>query len=327
MIKPLPLKSGKTWPWNRITETLRPATWGLGMTVCIAAHAYVDDCIVCASDMMITTTDMSSDFASVKSRSVGQSWLALFAGSDISAVDPIINEVRDVFADPAYPDTVSNVRDAFVGAFRNQLKLKTENEILQPLGYSLGEFKESGLEQLGGENFSRLLYKIQDQSIDVEFLVAGFDQNGAHIFTVTSPGKVSDYTPVGLWAIGTGQTNALGSLFNCKNSMFAPDIHTTMYRVCEAKFNAETAAGVGKKTVLSILRNDGERVTMSPQVEAFRSIWEKTRVLTIPEEAHKESEKIWSMVCAEFDKRKAASNAAALAQLPAAVSTDPKHEE
>jgi prophage maintenance system killer protein len=39
MISPFPRKSGKPWPWNTLPER-RPADWGIGMTVCIAAHNY-----------------------------------------------------------------------------------------------------------------------------------------------------------------------------------------------------------------------------------------------------------------------------------------------
>jgi hypothetical protein len=41
----LPPKSRKPWPWNTLPEP-HPADWGIGMTVCIAAHCFRggDDC-------------------------------------------------------------------------------------------------------------------------------------------------------------------------------------------------------------------------------------------------------------------------------------------
>jgi hypothetical protein len=277
---------------------------GKSMTVCIAAQCFPQKCLVLASDMMVTTVDMSSDAASVKSRGIGKKWMVLFAGNDISSVDPIVTEVREQCRLSTYKDTIPEVRDAFIKAFQTQLRLKSENEVLKPIGYSLEEFKKSGLSQLGPENFSRFLYQMQQQSIDVEFLVAGFDKD-AHIFTVTSPGKVSDFSPVGFWAIGSGQTNALGSFFNCQGALFASDISTIIYRVCEAKFNAEGATGVGKKTIMTILRDDGERHSILKEVDSMRPLWEKTRVITIASEAKSKAEELWNIARGEFDKKKA----------------------
>lgn len=238
-------------------------------------------------------------------------WMAMFAGNDISCVDPIVNDVKNQFKSKTHPESLPNVRDAFINAFQTQLRMKSENEVLKPIGYSLEEFKQLGLSQLGPENFSRFLYQMQQQSIDVEFLVAGFD-NGAHIFTVTSPGKISDFSPVGFWAIGSGQTNALGSLFNCQGTLFAADISTIIYRVLEAKFNAEGAAGVGKKTILTILRDDSERYSLYAGVDSMRPFWEKTRVLKVPGEAKAKADEFWNIAQAEFNKAKAAAAAAPL---------------
>ena len=281
---------------------------GRVMTVCIAANCYPEKCMVLAADTMVTTMDMSSDFVSVKSRGIGEKWMALFAGNDISCVDPIITEVREQCALTGCRDTLPEVRDAFIRAFQRQLRLKSENEVLKPIGYSLNEFKKLGLSQLGPENFSRFLYQMEQKSIDVEFLVAGFDKN-AHIFTVTSPGKISDFSPVGFWAIGSGQTNALGSLFNCQGALFASDISTTIYRVCEAKFSAEGATGVGKTTILTILRNDGERWNTFKEIDSIRPIWEKTRVIKVPGDAKSKAEELWKTAQAEFDKKKAGAAA------------------
>jgi hypothetical protein len=325
-MRPLPRRSGKPWPWNAIRGSC-PADWGIGMTVCIAAHCFTENCIALTSDTMITTRDTSSDFTSVKTEPVGRTWIAMFAGNDITSVGLIFAEVHRLLHEANDDDTAANVRTAFTIAFQTELRKKSENEILQPLGYSLKEFKEVGLVQLGPEHFSRLVYQIQEQSLDLEFLVAGFDGGNAHIFTVTSPGTIADYTAVGFWAIGVGQTNALGSLFNSQ-SMFVADMETTIYRLCEAKFNGENAAGVGKKTVLTILASDGNRRSLLREVDDLRAPWEATRALKVPEDGWTKASEIWAKVKKEFEEKRKARQSAALNSLAERVlsSADPKEK-
>jgi 20S proteasome alpha/beta subunit len=270
------------------------------MTIGIAAYSAPDNLIVVASDMMISTGNMSADVTGIKSRAIARHWLALFAGNDISCVVPILKEVNEILR--PIPDTLENVGKAFVDALQTQLRLKNENEILRPLGYTLERFQEVGLHQLGSEQFSRLLFRIESQTLDVEFLVAGFDADVAQIFTVRPPGTISNYTPLGFWAIGSGQTNALGSLFNSGAVVFA-DTASTMYRVCEAKFNSESAIGIGKKTVLTLLRKDMSRWSAPFMfIDALRPLWEKTRVLTVPAEAHAKTEELWATAKKQWEQ-------------------------
>jgi ATP-dependent protease HslVU (ClpYQ) peptidase subunit len=309
----IPPRKGKPWPWNTIREP-RPADWGFGMTVCIAAHCFREQCFVMMTDMMITTADMSSDMATMKNRAVGDSWLAMFAGSDISLVDPILDRVNELVQSEQKPESAVSVRNAFTKAYQEQITTQAENEILKPIGYTFEEFKKDGLIQLGSEHFSRLLYQIQELTVDVEFLVAGFDSTH-HLFIVSAPGKIADYSPLGFWAIGSGQTNALGSLFNCQG-LFAADMATVMYRVCEAKFNSENAAGVGKKSIMTVLRMNGVRHNILAQVNDFRPIWEKTRVLQIPADARIKADELWNEM-----KASDALAAAVISQVPPALTS------
>lgn len=283
--------TSKPWPFNKLREPT-PADWGVGMTIGIAAYCVRQKAFILASDMMISTGDMSADFVGIKSRGIGQHWITLFAGNDISCVTPMLKHISAFLQ--GIPDTLENVTKAFTNSFHAQLKLKNENEILRPLGYTLGRFQKVGLQQLGSDTFSRLLYSIERQTLDVEFLVAGFEKDDAHLFTVKSPGTISNYTPLGFWAIGSGQTNALGSMFNAGNLVFS-DIASTIYRVCEAKFNSESAIGIGKKTVLSILNQDATRwISPLDLTESVRPFWEKTRVLKVPTNAHVKTQEMWT---------------------------------
>lgn len=281
----------KPWSCPKSLSEPTPADWGIGMTVCIASYNFGANCMFFASDTMISTGEMSADLAAFKFRSIARNWMALYAGNDISLVTPIIRQVQDRLR--LLPDTLENVQSAFIEAFHYQLEKKAENEVLRPLGFNLTEFKQEGLLRLGGDNFSRLLIEIQQQNVDVQFLIGGFDNREPFIFTVSSPGKISDYTEIGLWAIGSGQTNALGSIFNATQQMRYLPMNHHLYRILEAKFNAETAVGVGKHTSVSVLFSDTSRYTIFvKQDNELRKIWEKTRVTVVPPEANGVAEKL-----------------------------------
>lgn len=258
----------------------RPADWGIGMTVCIAAHCSTERCIVLASDMMISTVDMSADLAAMKMYPIGKHWVAQFAGDDISQVTAMLKNIHD---DLGGRETLAFTSNLFTAAYAARLQRKVETEILGPIGYTFAEFKEKGLAQLGQEAFSRILYDIQQQRLELEILVSGFDGNDPHIFAIRSPGKITYYSQLGFWAIGSGETHALGSFFNARNPLSALDRASTLYRVCEAKFNAENAVGVGPTTSVMIVYPDGSRLHPTiDEIEGLKREWERTRVMAVP---------------------------------------------
>lgn len=320
MISPLLRKSGKPWPWNTLIEP-RPANWGIGMTVCIAAHNFLSKSVICATDSMISIGDMSADASARKWFAFGNHWVAMYAGNDISCATPIRGRIRKRIED-RNKESMDDVVEAFVLAYQEELKVKTENEILGPIGYTLQGFKSNGLKQLGAEAFSRIFYEVQQQAIDVTFLITGFDESTSdpYIFTVSSPGKVEHYEEVGFWAIGAGNTHALGSMFNAQRHIRLLDFSDALYRVCEAKFNAENAIGVGRITNIAILYEDGRRELLgNDDCNSLRPFWEATRVINVPADARKRAAEL----LAEAATRRIALNSAEPSQPSSSQSLTP----
>src|SRR5260370_3311564 len=201
----------KPWPYNRIREP-RPADWGLGMTICVAASV-LDEGIICASDTMLSTDDMQADLRTMKFRSVGSSWMVMFAGNDISPIMPILELVDEQIRTDT-EQKASGVAGYFASAYKTELNKKAENEVLGPLGLSLEEFRTRGLKQLGPAVFNRLLYDIQNIHFSLDFMICGYDSEGPPILTVTNPGTINYYDLASFWAMGIGQTIALGHLLN-----------------------------------------------------------------------------------------------------------------
>lgn len=282
MIRPFP----KPWPFNSIPEPT-PADWGVGVTVCVASFAK-DEAIVGITDSMLSTVDMSSDNVAIKFFAIGEKWCAMYAGNDISPVPPIKRFVRSKLSPADAPETLPDVVCAFQDAFRQQLKERAESQVLGSFGLTVSELLSRGLNQFGPEIFSRLVYEIENVKLDLSFLVCGFDDCGPHMFVIQGKGEVSYYDIPGFWAVGSGQTSALGTLFsrNASASMIFMGVPYILYTLCKAKFNAETALGVGKEATAFVLASDGSRYLIhSEAIERIKRIWEKVRPPEIPNEA------------------------------------------
>jgi ATP-dependent protease HslVU (ClpYQ) peptidase subunit len=286
MITPL----SQPWPWSSNPEP-SPADWGIGMTVCIAVYSRPLDAFVCATDSMISTGDMSADGMAMKFAAIWGKFIAMFSGNDITSISPIINEVRAAMPSVASAETAQALAEAFKIAFMNQRKKRAEAMLIPP-GMTLTEFYENGLVRLGPEIFSRIFNEIERLKLDVQFLVCGFEGAEPMIFTISDPGVETHYDLLGFWAIGSGNNNALGSLFNLHGTAIryhSPE--TALYRTLEAKFFAESASGVGKETTCFQLKSNGRRGFIKNIVE-LRNIWEASNSRPIPEGAAEVGSKI-----------------------------------
>jgi len=173
----------------------------------------------------------------------------MFAGDDVSLVEPIIARMKKKLLET--PNEVSAVTKAVTEAYQEQLREEATGTVLARYGWTLESFLQNGYGALGPESFADIRKQYESVKLDCEFMVCGFDSgHEAHIFTVSDPGTSKDRSTIGYWAIGSGEYMALASLMAREQHIPTRSIEKTAYYVCEAKFMAELAGGVGKTTVL-----------------------------------------------------------------------------
>lgn len=268
---PMNRPSSQPWPWNKIRPP-RPADWGVSMTVCIASRT-AEDSYVLVSDMMLSIDYASGDWMGTKQRGIGKRWRAMMAGNDVSQATPILDSVAErVYGSDG---SLREVAKVFEDEFSAQRRSVAEAKILSPYGLTIAELLKSR-ESLGDTLFNQLSYQVSAERLDVEFLVAGFDEDGAfHLFGVSDPGVISYWDLPGFWAIGSGATAALGSLFNSGHTRYK-NTHSALYNLCSAKFAAESATGVGKGTAVGVFYQDRRfAVMMGSELDPIRKLWEK----------------------------------------------------
>lgn len=251
------------------------------MTVCIAGISQ-GEALIALSDMMVSTDYFSADNMALKFRDLHSDWKVMFAGNDLTRVEPVLRRAKSKFRGSSQR-SLTEVEDAMRDSFQEELVRKQTDLVLARYGLTMQAFLDTGLTRFGEAAFTTLKYQLDQEVLGCEFLVYGFDEKTRpHIFTVEDPGAVCNHDLYGFWAIGSGGNRALSSLFFQQYRQSLPE-WKALYYIAEAKFMAEGGA-VGEETLVMIKRKDGSGVgSLSP--ELLKKLWEKKGRPKIPNNA------------------------------------------
>ena len=231
----------------------------------------------------------ATDEAALKALDISSRWVMLYAG-DPNYVYSILDRSRMLRdrAPEANRDLLSEMERVVKTAYQDELRKQINDRFLSRYGIDMDEFRRKGRGQLG-DLFGKLNDQILPFSLKTSLLVCGVEPNGSpHLFSVNNPGgPVVLHDPLGHWAIGTGATMALASLAG--RSLHMTSLPDLIYRLCEAKFAAETARGVGASTLITIIRQQAKECRLAyigwPYTNKLKEIWKIERKKPAPPEA------------------------------------------
>lgn len=151
----------------------------------------------------------------------------------------------------------------------------------------------AGKHGLSVEIAKELMEKISSIQLQCQFLVCGFDSDRkGHIFSVTDPGVARFEDIPGFSAIGSGLYRAMSSLFYYPYSTYSSEA-IAFYHVCEAKFMAESAMGVGSETlVFRFIGNNSYKPLFDASMESIKQMWRKEGSPRLPSKAEEKMEEI-----------------------------------
>jgi len=112
----------------------------------------------------------------------------------------------------------------------------------------------------------QVLGMIMQHNLGLDLLVAGMDDSGSHLFTVTHPGVLLPVETTGYGAVGSGAVHAAVRLALGQHNKVA-SLVDTVYNVYESKKAAEVAPGVGNATDMAIIK-DGKVSFVKPEMFA-----------------------------------------------------------
>ena len=141
-----------------------------------------------------------------------------------------------------------------MSAYQEERQQQIEDSILSRYSLEMASFHTTG-QQVLGKSHEAVVAKMRNFDLKCELLIAGLEEdkeNEAHVFTVSNPGVCNYYDKVAFWAIGSGEHSALSQLFAFPYSRWNPPALCVMH-VLAAKYVAESAYGVGRKTFLLIM--------------------------------------------------------------------------
>lgn len=169
-------------------------------------------------------------------------------------------------------NTRENVERAVVSAYQDVQYKLSEDLVLKPMGFGW-EYMQRGDAVIVG----RLMDKLEQVSLGCELLIAGFDWNGdGCIFSVVTPGTAKDHNMCGYEAIGTGAYSAQATLMHHSINQ-EMKLASVLYHVCESKFMAESAEGVGRQTHVKVAFGDAamDSYELSGEsIDGIRRAWE-----------------------------------------------------
>jgi len=254
----------------------KPSDWGCNMTIGIVGICDYWQSLIFASDQMISAQDFSGDSIAIKIGSIHPHWGMLYSADDIGCISDIYSDVRSNL-DRGTVQTLQQVMQTVIGEYRRELTAK-KNAFLSRFDLDLASFKREGRSIFGDAIFSDYCGQLERMSLGCDFLVGGFDdQKLPHVFVVGNPGEKNSYDSIGFWAIGTGANSALSNLFfhSFRVSLTLP---RAVYHICESKFMAESAMGVGKATSVVVLTKVEGRIATADLSDDFikeiRNWWE-----------------------------------------------------
>jgi hypothetical protein len=212
----------------------------------------------------------------------------LFAGDDISPIFDIIDYAkREIQArkkkanlDPESPLSLQDAMDVIRESYEKKRMEQAESLFLRPIGWDITTFNESAGNSVCLPDFGEIKAKIAEYILDIELLVAGFDEGTAYVFSLIGRGGaiVNRHDIPGFYSIGSGSTGAIYMMYY-RDMSYKKSAREAVYYAMEAKLFGEQASGVGEDTDLYLAKVDGGFITLGEDTieESLVRVWNKLR--------------------------------------------------
>jgi hypothetical protein len=237
------------------------------MTTCVAAICGGGKAIILVADKMLGFGHVEAAIGD-KILPLHTNWHVLYAGNDISPTFPIVDRASAILQANQKP-TLLEVASTLTAAWKAERDSRTEAKVFAGrVGWTLERFFNEGKDHFSSSEVMRLTGDIETEELDVELIIAGFDErNRPFILSMDSLGHSIPQHRPGCWTIGSGSSNALTFLGwrEVKPSM---PIRGALAYAVEAKYYGELASGVSAETDVIIMQpNEPDIVLKDVDVE------------------------------------------------------------
>jgi len=229
----------------------------MGMTICIGAICDVKNRskenpgpkIILVSDRMISAEDLSIEYE----HNLPKIERLLDTCAIASSGDALAHTefMRDLRKNISHLGPVPRISDIVASMEKQYFDLRNkafEKEFLWKLGIpSLKEFY--GIQNnLAPDIRMGIVAELGKFDYELEILVGGIDDEGAHLYVIEDPGRALVFDDLGCVAIGSGEQHAETSLIS-SHYLQTIGYQEALYLVYRAKRISEKAPGVGKENI------------------------------------------------------------------------------
>jgi hypothetical protein len=259
------------------------------MTVCIAAICDNGQRIVVAADRMLTfmsPLNLEFETEEKKIEQLANGCVALASGNTAYATE-ILQAVKQKIGGNATPEFQA-VAEAMKGDYAaTKMRKAYETIILHHLGLDFDSFQKKGgtlpaYLKPQAQTFQQMIALSGQFNLQVDILLAGIDDVGAHLCLVTHPGTLLSLERQSYSAIGSGGIHATIYL-----SLSAHTSHKglleTVWNVFAAKKAAEVAPGVGRGTDLVVVEKTSVKYCAAPTMSILESTFEGSNKRLMPD--------------------------------------------
>jgi hypothetical protein len=250
------------------------------LTICIGTICDNGKACIVAADREITVPGINLEFehADKKIEDVVDGCVVMSSVDALLAAQ-IIEPTRNSLGSGGGHRVVKvaeKLRDTFIAVHLE----RAEHVFLTPRGWTLKEFKDHGATQIPAQTYLNIDNQFFGFGLGaVDFLVAGIDPTGAHIFHVFYNGVAGgDWLEwcdrLGYGTIGSGSSHAAISLA-LEGQQRRLSIPETLYNVYSAKRNSESAPGVGKATDMLILTAGKSEPVKQDRLDKLNAVRDK----------------------------------------------------
>lgn len=197
---------------------------------------------IVAADRMLTQEHLSVEFETLerKIEEMTKSCVVMSAG-DALVQHEVLQPAKVAIKSSAIsqiPQVVEKIKEAFVKE-RNK---RFEEANLRPRGLTMENFYGGAQRGLDPTISMRLDRQLEGAAIELQIIVAGVDQTGAHLYCLVDPGVSQCFNPLGFCGFGSGYPHAM-SVFIFNNYNIRLNLKKAVYLVYEAKRRSESAPG------------------------------------------------------------------------------------
>lgn len=244
------------------------------MTLCLAALCKEngESRAVVVADRMVTYPGfIEYEHAASKIGATSQFTLAMVAGSALVG-NRLVREAAETLkgTNPRVGDIAKHLSQRYEAVRAERI----EHEILMPRGLNYGVFYDRHATL--NSNITMVIDQAMVQyNPEVELLLAGVDDTGAHVYTVHNPGGPElQHDVTGFAAVGSGTIHAMQSMIGFRHAADA-NYHETVFRAYASKRRSEIAPGVGAETDACTISPAGVHWLTEEEMAQLQGIYEE----------------------------------------------------